>query len=1009
MKKNRGTITFFMSIVYLTLITFAVGIVEGYRVKYLYAKQEEIGRLAIQNLKAEYMADIFDEYGLLFLDEKLANTKYTLDKTYETGFKDEPEITYFQDFLYSKDPNEQYHFPFFKADPFAYQRNKKSMDYQTLVDAKQEAILFARDKIPFSIAGDWLEKIQVWRKGLKAEEWIKKKERLMKDLHDNDRKRLKLYLYLDGVTVDEKKHGASLGGEQARVNFFNINQATAEEKITFLRQQQDLPDNVREEMVGRQFLMTDIYLEMIDLFEAEIEIIEEEAADDDAEDEAGGQQNSGNSAFPGYGGLDEADDIINAEEEEKEKRWGEATKEILRKLDEVRDNYNRAIDTVTDVLEIHKKSNKQIKKFLEDLELADIGSSVKDGMRKELETILGQFDEANGNSRVGNLKYIKEAMTERKDKLLEVRSSLNTDITSGESLLKRYQNALNAGKEYDTEKNEDFIERMTKKIESLNTETIRFHFPLSYQGYKVADEEWNQEALEKRQEQAETAGREMGENLPDIFEKVLNQNRLPSKVLSAPSSKDFDGQIPAITGSMLDQVIRSMQSMADSVVVNEYYFMVFSHFVLAEEDEMAISGYLKSDHARQGELEYLLFGKEERTNRALMVAALFAVRILFNVVALISDPVKMGLVSSWATTIAGWWSFGAGTAILSAIIVGLWSALETGVDIFMLFRGSRVSLIKTPNTWYTSLQGALSGFAMEAVEAAADAATSVLEKGVEHYQDTINHKFADLSTDLKTEINSRVAERADELRMQINAVDTQIKQVIGQAVSNIEAGKEQVMAVAIKKLTDLGLSREQATAIMTNALAGIETKKQELIQENYTARVEAIEEAVNQAQQKIHEAGHELQQKGEKAIKDKLYEIGDEINKMGKEAIKQKKELIKKKINDKFAKKAQTNADGNAKKDIREYIGFNYVDYLRLFLLLGFVDENTQWLRAMDLVQQNQQQQTPDFYILDCERKFEIVSTANYKPGFLPFGREGLFGQWADGKYQVSVTTEGGY
>ena len=87
----------------------------------------------------------------------------------------------------------------------------------------------------------------------------------------------------------------------------------------------------------------------------------------------------------------------------------------------------------------------------------------------------------------------------------------------------------------------------------------------------------------------------------------------------------------------------------------------------------------------------------------------------------------------------------------------------------------------------------------------------------------------------------------------------------------------------------------------------------------------------------------------------------------------------------------------------------NYVDYLRLFLLADFVPADVKWLRALDLIQQNQQQTVPDFYLLDCERRFELHSAASYRPVFLPFGEKGRFGTWLEDKYRVEVRTEGGY
>ena len=240
MKKSRGSITFFMSIVYLSLVTFALGLTEAYRLQYLYAKQETLGRLSLHNLKADYISDIMEEYGLLFYHEALAGSKLTLERTAKTLWHQETASLYFQDLLSGQNWREYYHFPFFEAKETSLKKTKVEMDYQQLMAARAEAILYARDKLPFTALEPWLEKLKIWQKSSKAEEWLTKKDKILKSFKESDRQLKKLYRYLDGAEIDAKTQAAQISG--SGVNFFNVNSEMQAQKEVEINGRSDLPE-----------------------------------------------------------------------------------------------------------------------------------------------------------------------------------------------------------------------------------------------------------------------------------------------------------------------------------------------------------------------------------------------------------------------------------------------------------------------------------------------------------------------------------------------------------------------------------------------------------------------------------------------------------------------------------------------------------------------------------------------------------------------------------------------
>lgn len=980
MKKNRGSITFFMSIVYLSLVTFALGMVEAYRLQYLYAKQETMGRLAIHNLKADYITDIMEEYGLLFYHEALAGSKLTLEQTAKAFWGQEAGGLYFQDLLSSENRGDFYHFPFFEDKETSLQKMKVEMDYPQLMAAKSEAILYAKDKLPFVALEPWLEKLKIWQKSSKAEEWLKKKEKIVKSFKESDRQLKKLYRYLDGAEINAKTQAAEISG--TGINLFNVSAAMQTKKQAEIRNRSDLPERLKEEMISRQTNAEDIFQEIEGWAEDSRGIIDSYLPLDPALNpmERGIQQMELNDAL-----YDRKRELL----------------EVLQPYQALADSYRNAERLATEIAANYESQIPAMKDFLQELEQADLSGTVKNSLRHEMEQLLWQCDAANSVSRIGNFKYLQEKLTAEKDNFLTVEKAISDFYTQGQSLLAGYKSAKRADKEWD----DTAWESWKAGGESvLVSKAAYFYFPLSYQNYRETDSTEDADSLEQKQQaMSQAAETQLADALFLDQEKILNTNRLPSSLSTVVSTRDF-----FLTQSLLQQAEQAFREMSEKFIVNEYYFMVFSHFALQPEEELAISGYAKSDHARRGELEYLLFGGAETGNQTAMIGALFGVRLLFNILALISDPAKMATVNSIAAAIAGWWSLGAGTLIIAGVIVGLWAALETGADIFMLFRGKRVPLIKTAATWYTSLEGALSGIAFEAVDALAETAEKTLKKGTEVFQDNLNAISGSLTGDLRYYLENRTAEQAEELTAEVQALDQSIRQSVEKAVRQKLQGYTDSKAKAEQELIELGLSQEQAKAVLEQALQPLEQAGKD-IEESYTKKVEAAEKAIAQAQTEIDKVLRETEKKGKAALKEKLGELGAEFNKLSKETIKQQKELLKQRIDQKLKKVLPKSEGQKTVKDWREYIGMSYVDYLRLFLLLDFVPEDVKWLRALDLIQQNQQQTVPDFYLLDCERRFTVHSAAGYQPVFLPFGQKGRLGTWLKDKYRIEAWTEGGY
>lgn len=110
---------------------------------------------------------------------------------------------------------------------------------------------------------------------------------------------------------------------------------------------------------------------------------------------------------------------------------------------------------------------------------------------------------------------------------------------------------------------------------------------------------------------------------------------------------------------------------------------------------------------KQAEVEYILFGnKSEKENMECIKRSIFAIRLLFNLLHVYTDPDKVATALTLATAIAGWTIFG--IPVVQNFILIAWAGVESYVDTDFLLKGKSVPLIKTSASWYLGADKAIS-------------------------------------------------------------------------------------------------------------------------------------------------------------------------------------------------------------------------------------------------------------------------------------------------------------
>lgn len=154
------------------------------------------------------------------------------------------------------------------------------------------------------------------------------------------------------------------------------------------------------------------------------------------------------------------------------------------------------------------------------------------------------------------------------------------------------------------------------------------------------------------------------------------------------------------TGSLPSEEQNSTGSLAGDALTEKALFAYYLslHFGNYTDDS--------SDTALSYELEYILSGKEsDRENLVAAVEKLFAVREVFNVAYLYADSEKRNAAYDMALAFTSMIGLPELALVAQAVIMLAWGMAESVSDVRTLLAGGKVPIIKTKDTWKTSISG----------------------------------------------------------------------------------------------------------------------------------------------------------------------------------------------------------------------------------------------------------------------------------------------------------------
>lgn len=242
-------------------------------------------------------------------------------------------------------------------------------------------------------------------------------------------------------------------------------------------------------------------------------------------------------------------------------------------------------------------------------------------------------------------------------------------------------------------------------------------------------EEQGAESEEPEGDIAETGNTEDGQLEEEHAEEVLYdfdavdqiQNHLQSLSEEAVVQ---EGESPEDRVLRSDRILKSLPSVLNDQNLQTAY--AGTGLLSGEEEDTFGSDFTErllldeyildffSNHMQTGEkpvffrneVEYVLYGAtSDQTNYQKTIRTIAAIRMALNTACLLSDPSKMELTLSMATALTP----PPFDLLTQMLLIAAWSAAETKNDIANLEAGNGVPVLKSAETWMTSLDSVLNG------------------------------------------------------------------------------------------------------------------------------------------------------------------------------------------------------------------------------------------------------------------------------------------------------------
>lgn len=182
----------------------------------------------------------------------------------------------------------------------------------------------------------------------------------------------------------------------------------------------------------------------------------------------------------------------------------------------------------------------------------------------------------------------------------------------------------------------------------------------------------------------------VGIEMEDISEKELMGQELPSQLnveenITEDLLECMDSIVKCIQEGNLKELLEGVTETALNTIALEVYFNQYFGCYMEE----------KNDSKLLYEREYLLFGKsKEQENLVCMILYLIAFRTLFTMLEIIKTPQKMVQLQNMAMSVAGITGIPLLISMTKYMMLLLWSVEEAVIEISAILQGKKLPVVK---------------------------------------------------------------------------------------------------------------------------------------------------------------------------------------------------------------------------------------------------------------------------------------------------------------------------
>lgn len=635
------------------------------------------------------------------------------------------------------------------------------------------------------------------------------------------------------------------------------------------------------------------------------------------------------------------DKFINSEKDNKDEYVRGSYHEAERTLNKIKAEYGSVLKESFD----EKGNLKLIRKIID--KNINLIESVKEDISYLDENLYkgaGFSFKSNGVDK-DILMYLNEASV-KSDKIIEFINKIDFTSSDGDSYIPKINRVIDAMVNYENVGGLSYEN-------ALNTDNISFkkHYETLKQIYEDIYTKIGEAFLPFDEYR-------LPNDLPSLGALVDESEFKLNTDLEGEGVSKLDDEASVKIFSSLENVFNA-KNFIEKLLISEYAINMFRAYPDKFLKRESISGHEIKDHIFSTELEYILTGIASPENAlAYVVSQIYAMRIALNTIFLLTSPKKTQEILNFANMVAGWWSLGTGTIILSVVITLLWAAIESGIDVVIMLHGGDLPIFKTDASWFTSLDGlSLEGY--RAILKTGEKITSGLAnkiikdvpKGV---QATVN-EMMDIVGDVQKENINRATNGIfkkvyDASNMETEKLDLVFEEAIVEAISNKSAGKD-VFADSRGQFEDLS---PEETGIINKARSIIE--KAEIAQGEYSDYVRLKTKVKKELAGEIIALKDDVKEKHfgflDGLLEDSKAEVGEIIEAAEsntEELVGKRIEKVFEDIDKRLVKKYGELADGGEKFYLPR---LDYYDHILLFMLINS-DKDDILDRILDMIDIN--------------------------------------------------------